>query len=199
MKKRGSRPKAARRIYQFKITLKGIKPAIWRRVQVWNDTPLDLLSLLILKAMGWEGYHLHAFTIGDEVYGATSEDNILGFREEADFQINQLVSAPKQKFLYEYDFGDGWVHEVILEKISAPEAGVTYPRCIGGANACPPEDCGGATGYQNDLRALGDRHHPEREHAIEILGRTFDPAKFNLEAADSRLELFRAKGKQRKP
>lgn len=96
-------------------------------------------------------------------------------------RLKKHMRREGQKFRYEYDFGDGWEHEVLLEKILPVAAGVQYPRCLKGKRACPPEDCGGAWGYEDLLKALADKNHPDHEMYLEWLGGEFDPEEFDLE------------------
>jgi len=139
--------------------------------------------------MGWSDSHLHQFIVGRTYYGVPSRDDFLDkdLKDEKKMKLDQVVSRPKQKVIYEYDFGDGWEHEVLLEKISSPEAGVRYPRCIAGARACPPEDCGGVGGYADFLAAIRDPNHKEHDEYLEWIGGEFDPEKFELDEVDAEL------------
>lgn len=170
------------KIYQLKITLKQIKPPIWRRVEVPVDIGLKDLSDVLVRAMGWMGYHLMCFHIGGEEYFGDKESaDEIGGRVMGKTKLDKLITTPKQKFLLEYDFGDGWEHDIVLEKILDPEPGATYPRCTAGKRACPPEDCGGPWGYAAMLEALNDPKHPEHKRMKKWIGGTFDPEKFGVE------------------
>jgi len=128
------------KIYQLKITLKRISPPIWRRIEVPSDTRLDDLSRVILRAMGWYGYHLMSFEHNREIYYGDRESELeLEGRLMAKYTLNKLLRAPKDKLLFNYDFGDDWRHDVTLEKILDPEPGTKYPRCTAGKRNCPPE------------------------------------------------------------
>jgi pRiA4b ORF-3-like protein len=105
--------------------------------------------------------------------------------------LNQILSRPKQKMIYEYDFGDGWEHELLLERVLAPEPGVRYPRCTDGARACPPEDCGGTGGYENFLAAIRDPNHEEHEEYLEWIGDEFDPEQFDVADVNAALRRVR--------
>ncbi len=187
-------------IYQLKITLRRSSPPIWRRIQVPADIRLDMLHTVIQGVMGWSDYHLHEFT--DNVrdrrnsprYGVPEPEALFGLPEMQDerkFRLNQLLTAPKQKIVYEYDFGDSWEHDVLLEKILPPDPDARYPRCIKGARACPPEDVGGVWGYQGFLEAMADPQHEEHEQYVEWIGDTFDPEAFDVDAVNRRLQLAR--------
>jgi Plasmid pRiA4b ORF-3-like protein len=179
-------------IYQLKITLEGIEPPVWRRVQVSGDIPLARLHKIIQAVMGWEDYHLYEFEVQRVRYSAPGED--FGFdTEQKPVNVNratleQAVEGRRIKFRYWYDFGDDWFHEIKVEKILEPEAGAAYPRCVEGGRACPPEDCGGVWGYSNLLEILADPGHEEHEHYLEWLGGPFDSEAFDLDAVNRELK-----------
>jgi hypothetical protein len=180
---------APERIYQLKVTLRGSKPAIWRRVEVADSVTLAKLHSILQTAMGWYDSHLHQFVVGDAYYGVPHPD--MDVRDERRFKLNQALTAPKQKIVYEYDFGDSWEHEIVLEKVLAPEPGATYPRCTDGKRACPPEDCGGIWGYAELLEAISDPEHPEHEEMSEWLAEDFDPEAFDLDEVNVQLRRVR--------
>ncbi len=159
-----------KQVYQFKITLVGIKPAIWRRIQILGTSTFKDLHDAIQNAMGWEGYHLHSFKVKKgEIY------------DEGKKKITSYFFQENKKALYEYDFGDSWEHTILLEKILPLETGKQYPMCLAGERACPPEDCGGVWGYENLLEIIGDPNHSEYEDRMEWLGGSFDPEAFKPE------------------
>ena len=182
-------------LYQLKITLKWSKPPIWRRVVVRADMTLDRLHQVMQLVMGWTNSHLHQFVAGRACYGVLDpemgdvDDETL---DEGDFVVADLASAAKTGFIYEYDFGDGWRHEVRVEKVLPPDAGFKHPICMGGANACPPEDCGGMQGYYGLLEALGNPKHPEHEDLTEWIGGPFDAGEFDLAGTNRRLRSLSA-------
>ena len=179
-------------IYQLKVTLKGSKPPIWRRVQVKDNIRLGDLHGVIQCAMGWDGGHLHQFVHKGKYFGAPSDDDCGPVTDEDKVRLSDLHLRAKSKFVYEYDFGDGWMHDIVVEKTLPVEKGVDYPRCIDGKLACPPEDCGGIWGFYNMLQAASDPKHPEHEDLKEWLGDKFDPEAFDLEAKDATLrEVFK--------
>lgn len=171
-------------IYQLKITLRGIRPPVWRRVEVPGEFTLRRLHDVIQAAMGWFDCHLHQFTIGEVSYGEPDPDGWNEFRDDRKSRLRQVVRREQARFLYEYDFGDSWEHEILVEKIAAPEAGARYPRCIAGRRSAPPEDSGGAWGYAELLVVLADPKHPEHEEMKEWAGERFDPERFELEAVN---------------
>ncbi len=174
------------RVYQFKITLEGIKPPIWRRIQVPETYTFWDLHVAIQDAMGWEDYHLHEFEVVNPSTGL--KENI---RIPAEASGTEVLSERKQKIAdyfsmenrtasYVYDFGDGWEHKIQLEEILPREKGVKYPKCINGKRACPPEDCGGVWGYADLLEIIKDPEHEEYEEMMEWLGGSFDPEHFDV-------------------
>ena len=177
-------------VYQLKITLRDIKPPIWRRVQV-KDCSLAKLHEIIQVCMGWEGYHLYAFEVGGEDYGEPDPNGMMETEDSRRLKLSQLVAQGVKKFTYTYDFGDDWQHILQIEKTLPAEAGVHYPRCTAGKRACPPEDCGGSWGYPDFLEAIQNPEHPEHEDRLEWIGEDFDPEAFDLDAVNEELGATR--------
>jgi hypothetical protein len=181
-------------LYQLKISLRWSKPAIWRRVVVRSDLRLDKLHWVIQVAMPWTNSHLHQFILGRTYYGVPDPD-FAGMGSETlnekKYVLADLAPAAKKKFVYEYDFGDGWQHEVVVEKVLPPDPGFKHPVCLAGANACPPDDCGGIPGYYNLLEALADPKHPEHDDLTEWLGGSWDPKLFDLDATNAALKSLK--------
>jgi hypothetical protein len=119
------------------------------------------------------------------------EDQDLDDQDEEEVTLSSLRLRAKSKFEYEYDFGDGWIHQILVESVSARDPSSSYPQCVAGERACPPEDCGGIFGYDLRLSILGDPDHPEHEEIVGWFGDGFDPAMFDVNAADKRLRFFR--------
>lgn len=182
-------------LYQLKITLKWSKPPIWRRVVARADMPLDRLHWLMQMVMGWTDSHLHQFVVGRTCYGQP-DGEFAGMASETlnekRFTVADLAPAAKSKFIYEYDFGDGWQHEVKVEKILPADATFKHPLCLGGEKACPPEDCGGMGGYYNLLEALADPKHPEHEDMKEWIGGELDAESFDLNKVNAALKRLKA-------
>jgi len=176
------------RVYQLKITLRGSKPPIWRRVIVPATFHLYKLHQVIQAAMGWDDSHLHQFIIEGEYYSIPSPDDWEPVIDERRYALSRIAPYEMMKFVYEYDFGDSWEHIVLVEKILPAEAGRQYPICIKGKRACPPEDVGGVWGYENFLEALGDPDHEEHESYLEWIDGEFDAEAFNLEAINIALQ-----------
>jgi hypothetical protein len=173
-------------IYQFKVTLLDVKPAVWRRIQVPDSTLADLHEY-IQAAFGWWDYHLHQFAIDGERYGPPAPDGTdfgLEMTDETGVRLGALVprSGRRSRWVYEYDFGDGWRHEVLFEGFAAVDPGAKYPRCVEGQRACPPEDCGGPWGYADYLAAIADARHERHEELLGWRG-PFDPEAFDANKA----------------
>jgi Plasmid pRiA4b ORF-3-like protein len=178
-------------VYQIKVTLRGSKPPIWRRIQVTSGTTLAQLHRILQRVMGWEGSHLYQFVVGGMEYG---DPNMLEEMEGEDARrvtLATLVRGEKAKFHYEYDFCDGWDHELRIEKVLPFEAGKRYPVCLTGKRACPPEDCGGIWGYADFLDAIHDPQHPEHEAMLEWIGGEFDPEAFDLDEVNRDLQRLK--------
>lgn len=176
-------------IYQLKVTLDNIRPPVWRRVQVSGNTTLLRLHRVLQAVMGWQDYHLHQFMIEGVTYAdpAYDEWGDWGIEPEEQYRLGQLVPGEGFRFHYEYDFGDSWMHTVLVEKIAPAEEGLHYPICLKGKRSCPPEDVGGVGGYWNFLQAIADPGHPEHGEYLEWVGGAFDPEAFDLEAVNAGL------------
>ena len=183
-----AQPSSDLSVYQLKVTLRDSKPPIWRRIQVTSDTRLSILHRVLQVVMGWEGAHLHQFMAHGMYYGTPHPDFGFEVKNEQQVPLQQVVSRPKDKLMYEYDFGDSWEHELLVEKILPLEAGKRYPLCLTGKRACPPEDCGGVWGYASLLEAIRDPAHPEHEEMVDWVGGEFDPEAFDLDEVNSELQ-----------
>ena len=140
--------------------------------------------------MGWTDSHLHSFRIGEELYGMQFDDYPEGQIDEATVTVVQAVRG-QRRFIYEYDFGDSWEHEAVVEEVSTTPTGLKFAVCVDGRNACPPEDCGGVPGYSLMLEALADPSHEEHDDFARWLGGPFDPEAFDLAAANAALQRVR--------
>lgn len=180
-------------VYQLKITLRGVsKPPVWRRVLVPADITLNDLHGVIQQAMGWDNYHLHVFTAGWREYG--SPDPELGHASDKNVRLSEVLAGPGDRLRYTYDFGDDWEHDVIVEESLVAEPGQTYPQCVAGKGACPPEDCGGEWRYGWLKEVLADPTHEEHQDMLDWLGldtgEDFDPKEFSVEDVNLRVRPF---------
>lgn len=173
------------KVYQFKISLRDIKPSIWRGIQVPGTYTFWDLHVAIQDAMGWSDYHLHEFEMTDPSIksrvriGIPDEDFGQQILPGWGQKIADYFSLGNRLANYTYDFGDNWGHTVKLENILPREKNVGYPRCISGKRACPPEDCGGVPGYEDFLEIIKDPGHGEYERMLQWVGGEFDPEYFD--------------------
>ena len=184
-----------RQSYQIKVLLADIKPPIWRRLVVDSRVPLDALHDVIQVSMGWTDSHMHQFVDRDGVtYSEPYDDNFapsFGRKmiDESAVLLNEVLKNEKDWLKYEYDFGDGWEHKIILEKIMPQKKNQLPVVCIKGKRACPPEDCGGPWGYKHMLEQLAAPEDDE-EYAelLEWLGDDFEPENFDMQETNQILE-----------
>jgi hypothetical protein len=180
-------------ILRVKATLTNIKPAIWRRIELSDETTLKQFHRILQIAFGWQDYHLHEFISGKVRFGVADPDGLGdGVIPEGRVRIAELLQYPKAQLLYLYDFGDDWYHTILLEAVIEAEAGVEYPRVADGARNSPPEDCGGPYGYQELLDALTDPAHPLFEELREWVGPNFQSEAFSLVDVNKRLRKNRS-------
>lgn len=165
-------------IYQLKISLAHVRPLVWRRIQVPADIRLGRLHDILQICMGWQDCHLHLFVTRQANYGVPDPDSS-HIEDERPVRLDRIADIG-DTLGYEYDFGDGWLHEVKVEKSLFADNNKYYPLCLAGNRACPPEDCGGPPGYQRLLRILRNPEHREYEDMLGWAGEDFDPKAFNL-------------------
>jgi hypothetical protein len=179
-------------IYQLRVELKYLRPAIWRRLVVPGSIKLSTLHAVLQTAMGWEGGHLHEFIIGESHYGMADPGgwDPMPVQREDRAMLASALGALKT-FTYLYDFGDGWEHKIKVERILPPDPQLHLPFCVVGANACPPDDVGGVPGYLDFLDAIRDPNHEDHEDMLEWCGGTFDPTAFDIDAVNERLAAIR--------
>ena len=176
-----------RESYQFKIELRDISPPIWRQFQVWGDATLAQLHRILQMVMGWENYHLYEFRIGGRIYGDPDLDDEREIIDAKKTRIRNVLPGVGAEFEYEYDFGDDWQHDLLLEAVMQSGPDTACPRCIAGERRCPPEDVGGSGGYADYLEVLADPDHEEHQNMMEWRG-PFDPETFSVESVNRELE-----------
>ena len=130
-------------VYQLRVWLLKISPAIWRRLLVRSDSTIADLHYIIQIAMDWTDYHLHQFTIRGKRYGIPRIPGPSFVDNPHQVQLGDFCFRTHERFLYEYDFRDSWQHEIRVEKQLPLEKKKTYPLCVSGARLAPPEECGG--------------------------------------------------------
>ncbi|MFJ9846332.1 plasmid pRiA4b ORF-3 family protein [Kitasatospora sp. NPDC101155] len=164
-------------VHQLKVTMPDIEPVVWRRIHVYSHTPLSGLHAVIQVAMGWDDAHLYQFGAKWEQYG----------HQASAYTVAQLMPEVGDGAGYVYDFGDEWVHQLLVEKIHRPALRTHYPRCSAGARACPPEDCGGPLGYERTLRAIRSRKGPRYRELREWGLHKYNPAVFDRDEVNRAL------------
>jgi hypothetical protein len=177
-------------VFQLRLQLANVNPVVWRRVLVPGGVRMAKLSEMILAAMGWTNSHLHVFRVGKNSYGMCDDDDP---EEEIDEKGITVLRAlgDERRFAYDYDFGDGWEHDVVIEELTWSDLGLKFAVCLDGQNACPPEDVGGPRGYSEFLAAISDPKHEEHESFLEWVGGSFDPAEFSVASANAELQRVR--------
>jgi len=179
-------------IYRFKITLRGTKPPIWRRIET-HDATIEQLHELIQIGMGWMNSHMHEFNLGGTRYTHSDflQDQFddLGAENYEELSITDWIArhGKKLKMKYMYDYGDSWEHDVVLEGIFPSEPDVEYPRCVTGKLACPPEDVGGVWGFYDFIEAITDPKHERHQELLEWCG-PFDPNEFDPATTTARMQ-----------
>ena len=171
-------------IFRLKVTLRGSRPLIWRRFLVPGDITLKRLHDSLQAVMGWTDSHLHQFSARGVLYGTSDPEFGVARLSESRTTVDQLLRRPKDRLTYEYDFGDSWEHDVILEAVLPPGSDGQYPMVEAGRRACPPEDVGGVHGYADFLEILANPKHPEHRDMLEWGGGRFDPEFFDAHEAN---------------
>jgi len=184
------------RIYEIKIELEEIEPEIWRKIKLPANVKLHKAHEIFQIAMGWTNSHLHQLIKGKKIYMDPELDDLGDTINEKKYKLEQMLKKPKDKLQYEYDFGDGWLHKITLNKISELDKPIKHAICTGGKRACPPEDVGGISGYMDLLDALSDPEHEEHEEYIEWVGIDFDSEKFDIKECNKYLKMLNLTRKQ---
>jgi len=201
----------------LKVTLGGTDPPIWRRLKVDSGLTLHELHYAIQAVFMWEDAHLYHFLVppGGKLtqsalreavrYHVLPPDPVFGDDEDDDERpadeamLGRVFTAECKQIVYEYDFGDSWEHIVKLEKRTPDGDPNHIPECLAGENAAPVDDLGGVWGFYEYLDALADKKNEAHEDAVDVLGKKFDPAKFDLALANKRLKAtFRLPPKKKK-
>lgn len=185
--------------YRIRIAIRGIEPPIWRRLRIPGSITFAELHRIIQVAFGWLDYHLYHFRFGNIVVVEPTPDfstaELYGEDAQALDPGETLVSQlfdEHDRCVYKYDFGDSWVHEIVVEKRLKDTKRNQVPVCLGGARHRPPEDVGGVGGYEEFLETIRDENNPERENMLswaqkDTRGRLFDPEYFYIDEVNRRL------------
>lgn len=181
-----------KKIFRLKVTLDEVTPPVWRRVLVDADITLARLHRILQAAMGWTDSHLHCFEVGGRRFGMVDlEEDDDDLEDERRVKLSAVLSRKGATLIYTYDYGDSWDHLVLLEEIAEPDSRHCYPLCIAGARACPPEDCGGAGGYEELVRVLGSPSDEEYDSMITWLCGHFEPNSFDTNAVNRSFRFMR--------
>ncbi len=183
-------------IYQIKVTLSHTKPPIWRRFHVRGDVNFYKLHRVLQVVMGWTDSHLHQFVLGRKTFIGVPDQEFpsdYDIINERKVKLQEVVPQPKKKLIYEYDFGDGWEHQLLFEKILPPDPDRRCPVCLAGAMACPIEDSGGPCGYYEKLEIVKnpDPNNIDHQDIVDWMPPDFDPSAFDLEAINAELRRLR--------
>jgi len=162
------------------MTLESVRPQVWRRLRVVSSCSLEELHRTLQIVMGWSDEHLHQFIKDGECYGVKSDEFASHMVDQRGYRLEQLLKFENDFMVYEYDFGDGWIHKIELEQILTYNIGLILPICLRGSRACPPEDIGGAGDYQTFQGIMQNSRHPRYQEVFEWYGRRFDPDYFNV-------------------
>jgi hypothetical protein len=177
-------------LYTLKVTLAGARPPIWRRIEVPADIGLGQLHGVLQIAMGWTDTHLHQFEDGEMIYGPPDSEIEYSRVNENTTRLCDVLEQPKDRMTYEYDFGDSWRHQIVLEAIT-DSAQPAAARVVKARGACPPEDVGGIGGYAQFLDAMANPRHEEHAALREWHGRAFDAAAYDIDGVNARLRRLR--------
>lgn len=171
---------------RMRVSLRGSQPKIWRSFEVPSDFTFYDLHDVLQIVMGWENAHLFQFVVDDVTLADPEMESEWDFEPADDKMLSELLKV-NQRFIYEYDFGDSWEHELVVEG-ERPMDGDEAPRCLDGARACPPEDCGGIYGYKELLEILADPDHEDYEQMQAWIGDEFDPEAFWIDDINAELQ-----------
>jgi hypothetical protein len=192
-------------VYQLHINLMYANPPIWRRIRVSEEASLKDLHYILQTAMNWENSHMYEFEIDGKFFEANPGEDLFGqmfvMTDDEDFEngdietkLKDLKLQEKKKFMYTYDMGDNWEHEITVEKIVASDEKKVYPQCLDGERNGPLDDSGGVPGYEEMINALKDPNHPEHEDMKEWAGDDFDPEYFDKETINETLKEMKDEG-----
>ena len=183
------------RIVTFRVDLLNVSPKIWRRVEIPSSFTLGDVHDVMQIVMGWDDSHLHVFRVGTRVFSLPSDESEFEpATADSDSVTLESLSLFKKgkRFFYDYDFGDGWQHQLEVESVRKRLKTKHYPFCIKAVGACPPEDCGGPHQYKRLLRISKNPNHADHIDAIDGLGEDFDPKAVDLaEINDTLAQGFR--------
>ena len=174
----------------FQIKLIGTEPLVTRTFKVSSESSMYVLHHIIQVVMGWKNYHLYQFEVGAMVIADKrlwDEEEMGPITDVKEVSVGEVFTKVGTTAVYEYDFGDGWMHHLELVDISNHPTQEVLPMVLSGENACPPEDCGGIHGYKELLEVLKNPKHPEYRETKVWAGSTFNPTKLSVDASNKEL------------
>jgi hypothetical protein len=179
----------------FHVAISGTEPIVWRKIRLSDDMTLDDFHGAIQGSFGWENSHLHAFRMSRRRrYSGIETDEMDPFADEQDdsnsVTIKMVVALREKKFIYEYDFGDSWNHEIKIVSVEPLAKALRYPECIDGERCGPPEDCGGIHGFESFKEIMADPKNEEHTEMKEWYGGRFNPEWFSVADANKRIRSF---------
>ncbi len=178
-------------VYEMTVRIKGARPAIWRRFQVSDNITFYKLHRVLQEVMGWGNYHLYEFQIGQLLLGDPDPEYSPETRSARRVRLSDAITRETANFIYIYDFGDYWEHEITVEKIVSTNEELRHAVCIEGKRACPPEDCGSIGGYSDLLKIIRNPRHERYADMMEWLGGEFDPERFDIDEVNRGLKAIR--------
>lgn len=183
--------KSMDRVFEIRIELKDTVPIVWRELVVPETLTFYEFHHAIQISFGWENYHLYSFDAKGQSYGNLDLLEDVDTINDKSIFINQLLQKEQDTINYEYDFGDGWVHNIELKKIKPHTSKVNLPIVIDGAKASPPEDCGGVHGFENLKNVMKNPKDLEYKELVRWLGKPFDPNEFNIQHINEDLKKLK--------
>lgn len=166
---------------------------IWRRLLIQPHLTLDIVHEMFQIAMGWWNYHLYDFQKDDRHFGdLVDSDGDETVEDASEIALKDILKRRGDHAVYAYDFGDGWMHDFVLEDIIPfkPYEDIVWAKCLHGRRAGPPEDCGGISGFAELIEAVEDPLHPLREEKLEWLESDYNPDAFDTRLINLRLVLL---------
>lgn len=175
----------------IRVDLLETDPPIWRRIRMSSNMTLDHLHYAIQGSFGWTNSHLHCFAAGDERYSS----NLINVDEGDDIDscsvtLQDFLKEKLKQFIYQYDFGDSWEHQITIEGINPLDAPLLMPECTDGKLHGPPEDCGGTPGFEDFIQIMADKKHPSHKEMKTWFGGSFNPEKFSVAAANKNIKFL---------
>ncbi len=183
-------------VARIRIELRELEPMIWRRVDVPLSSTLEALHHIIQAAFRWQNYHLYEFYVGERVYGVPLDEDPFDdhkIHKASAIRLKTVVERGVERFLYVYDFGDDWSHDVIVEEVRDGAGDTEYPAFVDGARRCPPEDVGGPPGFMEFLEVVLDPGHEEHAPMTEWYGGPFDPEDIDETSIRGVLKMYAAR------